>query len=195
MKPYHALIAIAALAAPGAHAAGGVLDLNFNDSSLRLSGALPLYHFVGGTTGMAEAGYLYDGQHDHDHVNFGHLGVLASGNLGVPESTAGVGLRGFYARRGSFGGQGLALGGLVDFHVPGLDRLGLMGSLYYAPDVLTGGDYQHYFEFGLDAGYQILREATVYIGYRRLELPLDRPGAHPPDTADQGGHVGVRLNF
>ncbi|MDB5985715.1 MAG: hypothetical protein JWR16_768, partial [Nevskia sp.] len=109
-------------------------------------------------------------------------------------ATAGVGVRGFLADRGGShnDGGGAALGGKLGYRIPQLNkRLGVGGYLYYSPDILTFGDFKHYLEYGFDVDYQIIRPAFIYAGWRRLELAVDDRS----DKADQGVHIGLRVNF
>lgn len=173
------------------------LGLDFNSHSFNIYANTALGRFVPNTANAElGAGFLFDDQNEGDHLKFLHGDLLATGGLGVPGATGGIGLRGFYGDREHFSGGGLAIGGRVAYYFPQYDRLGLSGSLWYSPSVLTGGNFQHYFEYDFDINYQVLRQATVYAGYRRLELPVEGPEAniraHAPS---QGLHAGIRISF
>jgi hypothetical protein len=196
MRKIHRLgvILIAAVASLGLPAQAASVDLDFNNYSFAVNGAASLGPVAQEAQAEVNGGYLYDGDRNGDHLDFGHIGLLATGQVGPEGVVAGVGLRGFLADRGGShnDGGGAALGGRLGYRIPELnERLGVGGYLYYAPGILTFGDFQHYLEYGFDVDYQIIRPAFVYGGWRRLELPLsDRA-----DRADQGFHIGLRVNF
>lgn len=197
MNRYRALLIAATLsllAALPAHASD--LGLDFNSHAFNIDGHTDLGRFVpNAANAQLGAGFLYDAHTEGDHLKFLHGDILATGSAG-PGASGGVGLRGFYGNREHFSGGGVAIGGRVAYFFPRFNRLGISGSLWYSPNVLTGGNFQHYFEYGVDINYQVLRQATVYAGYRRLELPVEGPESGIRARApSQGLHVGLRINF
>jgi hypothetical protein len=87
-------------------------------------------------------------------------------------------------------GMALAVGGHFRYTLPGMNRLGLGGELYYAPSIVSGGDLERHLQWALRAEYQILRQANLYAGYRRV-----RPNFGQTVTFESGMHVGLRLDF
>jgi len=86
----------------------------------------------------------------------------------------------------------LSLGGFVQYQFPRLDRLGVGANLFYAPSVLSFGDSDDFYEVGTWVGYQIIRDAEVYLGWRRIGSDLDQGGDTVVDT---GIHIGLRARF
>lgn len=174
------------------------LGLDFNGYSFDFFGSMLLNKLAptGPSNAEVGAGFIYDTQNHGDHLKFFRADLMVSGDFGVPGATGAVGVRGFYGDREHFSGGGLALGGELDYFLPQYNRLGVTGSIWYAPDVLTGGNFQHYLQYGADLNYRVLRQATVFVGYRRLLLPVEgsqyNVRAHAPD---QGWHVGLRVKF
>lgn len=188
------LFALASLVAVPAMAASE-LGLDFNDHAVDVYTALPLSPLAGGAQTQLTAGYLHNDRRAHDHLNFLRAGLEVNGSFGVPGASASIGLRGFYGDREDFSGGGGALGGAVDYRFPAFNRFDVGGYLYYGPNVLVGGDFNHYLEYGVDAGYQVIRPASIYAGYRRLELPIDGSPRGRPTAAADGWHIGVKLRF
>lgn len=72
------------------------------------------------------------------------------------------------ARNGKDQMTGLALGGAVEgFITP---EFSLLGGLHYAPDILTGGQYESLIIAQTRAAYRILPSTTLFAGYRYLEV-------------------------
>jgi hypothetical protein len=64
-------------------------------------------------------------------------------------------------------GHGILLGGAVNMHVA--DKAYVSAELFYAPDILTGGDFENTIDTGISATYQVLPNADLALGYRFLE--------------------------
>lgn len=173
------------------------LGLDFNGNSFNAYGNTPLSRFIrNARNAEIGAGFLYDAHTEGDHLRFFHADLLATGSFGVPGASGGIGVRGYFADRSHFDGAGAAIGGRLDYFFPRYNRLGVTADLWYSPDVLTGGDYQHYLQYGIDVNYQLLRQAAIYVGYRRLLLPVQGPAyATTPHAPDQGWHLGIRVSF
>lgn len=180
------LVAVGMLAFAGA-ASAAELDLNFSNEAARLSGSW-------GLTGnlQADAGWL----HNKDRGDVGHLGIrlvgLATG--GQPPIRAGLGGRLVYfdsdVRNRS--GSALALGGDVRVNLPEADRIQFGAYLWFSPDVLSFGSATRYREFGGYVGYEVLRDASVYLGLRQVNANFKRTS----DTnIDSGLHLGLRIRF
>ena len=170
---------------------------DFNDHSFNIYGGTALQNFIPGAVNTAvEGGFLFDDHNPGDYLKFVHADLVTTGSLGINGATGAIGLRGFYGNREHFSGEGLALGGWVSYYFPAYNRIGFSGGLWYAPNILTGGNYQHYFQYGLNVDYQLLRQATVYAGYRRLDLPISGSvGTGRADAPSQGFHLGIRIDF
>lgn len=180
------LVAVGMLAFAGA-ASAAELDLNFSNDAARLSGSW-------GLTGNleADAGWL----HNKDRGDVGHLGVrlvgLAAG--GQRPIRAGLGGRLVYfdsdVRDRS--GSALALGGDVRFNLPEADRIQFGAYLWFSPDVLSFGSATRYREVGGYVGYEVLRDASVYLGLRQVNANFKRTAGSNIDT---GLHFGLRIRF
>lgn len=185
-----ALLALVALPA-----AATTLDLNFNDHAFRLYGALPLNRVAIGTSAALDGSYLHSDERSGDTLDIGNIGVMATGSFGLPGTRAGLGIKGFYGDRTDFSGGGAALAAQLSWHPPMFNRFGIFGYMNYGPGVLVGGDFNHYFEYAVNAEYQIIRAAAVYAGYRHLSLPLDHYVPGRPGRADEGWLLGIRVHF
>jgi hypothetical protein len=168
--------------------AAGV-DINVNSEAFRLTVEYPLPN----RNVLIDGSWLHRGKADALSVGGYLTGKAAGGNLPL---TAGLGTRFYYVNydggSSSQDGSNLALGGFVQYQFPQLDRLTVGGNLFYAPGVLSFGDSNDFYEIGTWVGYSVIRDAEVYLGWRRLKSDFDDGGETMIDT---GVHIGLRARF
>ncbi len=174
-------------------ARAATFDLNLNDDAVRAQLSGPLANLFSEADGEYQVGALYSDDRN-DELTIIHAGALLTGDAGAQEAklTAGIGVRGQYTDTAHDAGGGAAVGGQFDLRFAGFDRLGLTGNAWYQPKILGIGDFDDQFDWSLDADYQILRNASIYVGYRKITLHPDSGGSF---TADDGAHFGLRLTF
>ncbi|MBI2383540.1 MAG: hypothetical protein HYV18_05670 [Gammaproteobacteria bacterium] len=188
------VFAVLALAASAA-APAETLDINLGDEDLRVVFAGPLNRFLEATSGEYELGAIVDrGNDGEDDFVQGHLGLLVSGDAGAKQAnvTAGLGARVALMDRGPFSGSALEIGGQVEVRHPTVNRVSFRGYVFGAPSVLSFGDTESAIEYALAVDYQVIRQASLYLGYRQVKVKVDEAGTQ---TADTGVHAGLRLNF
>jgi hypothetical protein len=83
-----------------------------------------------------------------------------------------LGAKPYYFDGEKVDGRGIALGGAVNYHF--VTKAYLSASAYYAPDILTGGDFENYTDASLSLGYRVLPNADLSLGYRFLEASRER---------------------
>ncbi len=184
-----ALASTTALAIASAPASAGALDINLGNNSAQFQYSSPMGR---DSLGKSEfhAGFLYN---DEDNLFF-DSGILVKNEVGsnVPGVTVGVGIKGLIAKADSNDAVAMALGGQIRFAPPFASRFGLAGQFYFAPDIVTFGDADRYIETGVRLEYEILPQALVYVGYRKIKFGLE---VRPDVTLDEGAHVGVKITF
>ncbi|HKK04248.1 MAG TPA: YfaZ family outer membrane protein [Gammaproteobacteria bacterium] len=104
----------------------------------------------------------------------------------------GVGGRIYYVDVGPYNVLALALGLRFNYAPQALHGFGIGAHYYYAPKVVTGLDGDHMSEYGIYLGYQMIPQANVYVGYRKVKTDIKNG---PNLTMDKGGYVGVRIRF
>ncbi len=170
-----------------------VFDLAIGDDSVRASLTGPLSRVFSQTEGQYDIGMIVRQQNDDDLILV-HAGVLATGDTGMRDFslTGGLGARLVYIGLHSEDGGTVAPGGQLQARFPGYERVSLSVRGYYGPDVLTFGDFESYYEIGGDVDYQLLRNASLYVGYRNVNVEIDNGSKV---TVDNGWHGGLRLIF
>lgn len=184
-----ALVLCLVAATSSAQTTGKALDINLNGDAVRLGYSWRL----GNPNYLADVGWLYT--QDEGNVLHGsfHL-VDAAAGPGTPLQ-AGLGLKLVYSRTNPTRADGLAmaLGGFAKYTIPNADRFNVGGYLYYAPSVTSLGDKEEYYEIGVRAGYEVIKDGDIYIGLRRIEAEYDNiSGSY---TYDSGLHVGFEFRF
>jgi hypothetical protein len=81
---------------------------------------------------------------------------------------------------------------MIEARLPAFNRIGAMAYVYAAPGIASFGDVSHYLEYSLDADYEVLRNASLYLGFRQLHVGVE--GGDSP-SLDSGWHLGLRLKF
>lgn len=194
VTPLHKLFAAAigsVIFAGGAHAE--VFDANISGDSARVVINGPLSRVLNNVNGEYQFGGLIgEDDREEDFVS-GHVGVLLTGDAGARSAdvTAGLGARVQYVDAEDDSGGALQLGGKVEARFPGYDRFGGSAQVWFGPDATSFGDVDDLLEYGVSVDYQILRDASVYVGYRKIEVDV---GA-PRDVEEDGVHGGIRLKF
>ena len=184
---------VAALTLASAAARAETIDLNLNDSVLHGDFSGPLNHLIAGANGVYDVGGAF-GRGDTHNLREGYVGALITGDAGARPAnvTAGLGLRLVGLSLSGVSGGALGLGGQVEGRLPQYNRLGAFVYGYWAPGVASTGDLNGYAEYALSIDYQVIREASVYAGYRQIKIRGDN---FPWSTVDTGFHFGLRLNF
>ena len=144
------------------------------------------------TLGKAEmhAGVLYV-----DKKNLlGDFGILVKDDVGSSASgiSVGVGIKGLSAKAKDNDASALAIGGLVRYSPLPDHRFGIIGQLYFSPNIVTFGDADRYTETGVRFEYEIIPQAAAYLGYRRVTFGIETKSYV---TLDEGAFVGVRIMF
>jgi hypothetical protein len=173
------------LAAISSGAAADSLDINLHDEALRATYAVipPARRGV-----EVEIGHYFN----EDDQFITHLGMHVSGENWSQRGVFDIGLGGrlVYVNTDPFDEAALAVGMRLRFSP--VQRLGVGGSIYYAPQIVTFMDGENYQEATLSVDYQVLPQAFVYVGYRNIEVDFDKA---KDVELDDKVHIGMRLLF
>jgi hypothetical protein len=170
--------------------AGAVgLDINVNNDAAQLR--YLAYDGRAGGFGKREmdAGLLFTT--DSAYAAMFGAQVIAEAGADSPGLDAGLGLKLFRAR-----GKGddvfcLALGGQLKYAFPPYQRFVIGTDGFYSPRVLTFMDATNFGYVDVYAGYDIVPQALLYVGYRQIRAEVD----HENVKIEEGAHVGFRFEF
>lgn len=168
------------------------LDINLKQDSARFS----YITLIGGSNfGRTEmnAGILYN--EDGNQVANVGLQVIDAAGSKTPGLELGVGPRFYYLKFDDTNSSAaaIALGGQLRYKLPSVQRLSLIGKLFYAPGITTTLDANSMYEFGLGVSYELLPTANVYVNYRRVRANFDK--GIGSENVDSGVVVGANFTF
>lgn len=134
--------------------------------------------------------------HHTDKVDIGSVGLGLVGNASPVGSPLLFGVGGkllFLSPKGNVdNGTAVALGAHFHYVWPSYNRFAIGGEIYYAPNIVSFNNADRYLEFGVRAGYSVLRNAEVYVGYRHISGAFTGTGNV---TLDNTFMAGLSLNF
>ena len=129
-----------------------------------------------------------------DDAYVGSLGLHLVDNAATETEPFQVGLGGrlqLVDTEGPSGGA-ISIGAWGRYNLPGADRFALAGNIHFAPDVTSFGDVEDFLEYGIRAEYEVLRNGSLYMGYRKIEVDF---GAPQVVDLDDGLHFGMQFTF
>lgn len=171
-------------------AAQGANNLDFNLASNAAA--------VDFTANLTESGLEGDLLYIHhtNKVDIGAAGLDLVGNASPVGSPLlfGVGAKVFFInpKAGEGSGSAVGVGAHVRYTWPTYNRFVLGGQLYYAPNIVSFQNVSHFMLASVDAGYEVLRNADVYVGYRYVTGSFN---GSPSVTLDTSFMVGMNLTF
>jgi hypothetical protein len=86
----------------------------------------------------------------------------------------------------------VALGGWYRYTIPEANRISIFGSLYYAPEVLSFTDLDHFYTYELRTEYMTMRNARIYLSYGNTMVIYDDKSRK---EANSGFSVGATVDF
>lgn len=194
------------LASLSSVASASIFDLNINDDSFRIAVGGQLSKMFDVSKGQFDLGVLSKrGDDNSGDLTQGHFGILLTGDAGAKQAdvVAGLGVRfmgadgekNFEGMEVKVMGGAIGLGGQVEFRIPQINRLGAVMYAYGAPSATSISDIDRYTELGASIDYQVIRDASIYVGYRNIRYTVEVSGNDETLTMDTGFHAGLRLNF
>lgn len=169
------------------------LDITLGNDSLRAEYLTPMGEKVADNVATLDFGFLYSEEDDVDRT-LAHAGLLIYGDTGARKANvqAGLGARLVLLDADpSISGAAIALGGMVNGQIPQVSRLGGRAWLFYAPDVSSFDDLDGFMEYGASLDYQLIRQAYLMAGYRKLRGDFGRSKG----DVESSGFLGLRLLF
>ena len=138
--------------------------------------------------------------------------VLATGSILVSGSSAGdvnglhfgvgakvyAGVLDFPSPKDNQEGASIAIGGQARYIFAGKTPMAILVEGFYAPDVTSASDFKGLTEIRLAFELEITPSARAYIGYRKLEVEVNKGLVNNNDNdreLDDKGHIGVRFAF
>lgn len=181
-----------------AMALADALDISLSNDAAQFQYIASMGH-VGQGKSEAHFGVLYNNSNNNSNNVLGDVGLLVMNNGdNASIATFGVGVKVLAATVAKKNTMALALGGQVRLTPTDDQKFGIVGQLYFAPDVVTFGDADRYVETGVRMEYDILPQAAAYLGYRKIKFNVNVLPAPVPSVAmvvDEGVNVGVRIAF
>ncbi len=183
------LVAMLASAPLAALAEGSGLDANISGNSVRMA-------FDREIT-LSGLDLSFEGLHNSDHGTVADvgLGLRANANPGHSPVTVLIGVKALWLNphySGITSGYALALGGGVDWQLPAYNRVSFGGYVYWAPSVSSFGNAKRFLEGEVRAGYRVLPNGTVYLGYRHVTASFKNTDSL---VMDNGLNLGFALRF
>lgn len=162
------------------------LDFNISDEAAQLG------YTAGTSDGGAQIDYGLLYQEEEVHVPSVGLHLVDNAGTAQKPVLVGLGGRALYVDTEGPAGAALALGAFGRFSVPDADRFAIAASIYIAPSIIAFGDLDRYLEYSVRGEYEVLRNASLYLGYRRVQIGIVGAGNA---TLDRGLHFGMNFNF
>jgi hypothetical protein len=178
------LIGFALLAAASFSAAAGSMDLNLSNHTIEAK----FYANAGA------ADWTFGGLYNRDTKDRAlNVGLLATGDSPIGNSRIEGGLGGklYSVRVGNADVLALTLGGQLRWF-PGNGSFALGPYVFYAPRVVTLLDGRQFFDIGVRAEVELIRNSFLYIGYREVQAELSN---NVKVNVDKGGFVGMQIKF
>lgn len=178
-----------ALVPAAALAQGSGLDVNVSNRALRAAFDTQITY-----SGLDLS---FEGLHNSDNGTLADvgLGLRADANPGGSPVTALVGVKAIWldpSYTGVASGYALALGGGVNFALPAYNRVVFGGYLYWAPKVTSFSNAERFLEEEVRAGYRLLPNGSIYLGYRHVTATFR---GTDDLVIDNGINLGVALRF
>ena len=163
------------------------IDFSLSDASVRVE--------LAGTLPQKQLGYSLSGLHHADNGDLLSIGVHVNDRLkastgGVSTSVGGK-IVGFDTKSGP-NGSAIAIGGYVRQNFDQANLVSVRGDVFYAPRVVSFGDADHYLELGLRLEYQLVEQAAVYLGVRKIDAAFKESS---DKTLDKSAQLGLILFF
>ncbi len=188
MKRLIKLLAISLLTTSTAVLADAV-DINLSNDTAQFQ-YLASMGDVGHGKSEFHMGFLYN----NSKGRLADAGIMVMNGDGSASGVAlGVGVKALAVTMNKNNSMALALGGRVRFSPFADNRLGVVGQIYLAPDIVTFGDADRFVETGVRLEYEIMTQAVAYVGYRKIKFGLKVVPAGV--VLDEGAHIGVRIAF
>lgn len=115
---------------------------------------------------------------------------------GVQGLRFGLGFKGTYTEVGRQKHSAIPLGAELVYTLPINSAIPVIisGSLDYAPSVLSFKDADSYMEKRVELGVQIVEQATIFVGYRKIDTDFEtRNGGDY--TFNDTGYIGFKVRF
>jgi len=166
----------------------GEVDFSFNSDAFRFF----YVHDFDANELQSDFGFLYN--EDDEWVANVSLYLTGLASDGTNPLQAGLGGRTGYVNGDSSKQTGvpLAVGGWVKYTFPKVDRLNIRADLFFAPSILSFGELDKYQDLTFRIGYNVLKEADIYLGYRYVEGDFDE---RPKVKFDDDFILGFNIRF
>lgn len=89
-------------------------------------------------------------------------------------------------------GGALALGGFVKHNLAAVNLVSIRADLFYAPNVVSFGDADGFLEMSVRAEYQLMENADVFLGVKKIEMDFEGIGEA---DIDDSIFLGIGINF
>jgi hypothetical protein len=178
------LIGFALLAAASFSAAAGSVDLNLSNHTIEAK----FYANAGA------ADWTFGGLYNRDSKDRAlNVGLLATGDSAIGNSRfeGGLGGKVYSVTAGNSDVLALALGGQARWF-PGNGSFAVGAYVFYAPHVVTVLDGQRFFDAGVRAEVELIRNSFLYVGYRQVQAELDN---QVKVNVDKGAFIGMQIKF
>jgi len=161
-----------------------------SDDTALLKFASPISYSAYGQTD-ASFGFMYTEQ--EDMMVQGGIEMRGEAGSQTPGLMFGMGMRAYGISFDSGDDvSSVTIGASAKFVPPSEKRLAIVAEFFYGPDVTTSGDADRFSDFAARAEYEIMPEASIYLGYRNIQAELVN---NVDAVLDKGGHVGLRMSF
>ena len=190
MKIRSILALVVLVVSSGANAQS--LDMNLSNDTVE-----GVFEGAVGGTGLGKSSYdfsvLFSERKDENNWMIGG-GFTVSGDAGsdVPGLQFGVGVKVYTMEVAKFDVTAIPLGGHVKYAPPAMNRLFVMGSAFWAPQIVTLYDGDEFIYSSFKVGYEILPAADVYIGYRNIFVDIKN---RDDERVSETWMAGVKLAF
>lgn len=172
------------LATASFSAAAGSVDVNLSNDTIEGK----FYANAGA------ADWTFGGLYNRDSRDRAlNVGLLATGDSAIGNSRfeGGLGGKVYSVTAGNADVLALALGGQVRWF-PGNGSFALGAYVFYAPHVVTLLDGKRFFDVGVRAEVELIRNSFLYVGYRQVQAELDN---QVKLNVDKGAFVGMQVKF
>ena len=127
-------------------------------------------------------------------------GDLISGRFRIEQSLydvntdfkAGIGARALYVDATNSSGGALALSGTLRYAFPQNNKIWISVLIDYAPQVVSFGDLENFYNGEFAFGYQLIDHANVYLGARYIRTDFERESSF---ILDRGVFFGISIDI